>query len=939
MGAEASRPLLDSSRPSISFRNRLLKKIPYRIPPNHRLEIIDLTNNRITCLPKHLKNLKSLDISLNKLTTIDGPIESSLLTYENLTELKIRGNYLTDIPKSLEALKSLKILHLGNNRLLKFDLCLPNLISLDLSSNQIQNFDQIRSNKIVSLNLSFNFLNEFHTQNFPNIRQLILTGNNLKEFSLANDKNIIFSSLTMLNISHNIIKEFEDVSNCAPKLEKLNISYNLLNKFPSKLPKTLNGVDLSYNKLVLIDEDLSKMRALNLLLLNHNFLTKMPKLPLGLDSIRLDKNRISHHVCLQSSLMQSLPLRANKLTEIPNFSNSTITVLNISRNKIVNINTKNFSKCIVRCDLSFNQIEKIPEIFFIDLPHIRFLNIDGNKIQQLPDNILNTNLVSLNISENPISDLPELPSTITHIYGTKCQFVKFPKSVTKLQNLDHLNFAFNQIDIIPSNVNSESFIMAGNNVKFIPTNLLTTVVYLDLSFNKLENIEINFSLPTIVVLNLIGNELKKFQIRSEIPNLSTLRLSKNPGLKIPNFNNNLQFMPKLCYLDLCLTSVNVVIPIPGFIDICELVTPNINFFNEMNNHKYKYFDIDCDISSQMNESNSLSQDSNKINSLTPSNHQHSQQANHNQEHSTKHNSTKHSFTKTYLNRTVSDKANPSKPYSNQVSSGKINAFEKNSIIDESSFESNSISAISSISLNQNFVGYSEMQGLRPTMEDNLIIRKKDGFKIYAVLDGHGGRQASSLASFHIPKLLNFFTVEDIMKAISETNFLLKNSKVEDGTTLCLVALSDDQTQLICANVGDTRALMIRRNGEVLPLSTDHKPDSRIEMVKVRQNGSYVHDGRVSGVLAVSRALGDFTVEGISADPSFSIRKVDPQTDEKIVIACDGVFDVMSNKEVGKLVMGEKDPFRAASIIRNVAYSRQSQDNISVIVINILAGRD
>ena len=64
--------------------------------------------------------------------------------------------------------------------------------------------------------------------------------------------------------------------------------------------------------------------------------------------------------------------------------------------------------------------------------------------------------------------------------------------------------------------------------------------------------------------------------------------------------------------------------------------------------------------------------------------------------------------------------------------------------------------------------------------------------------------------------------------------------------------------------------------------------------------------RVNGSLAVSRALGDFEykmVEGmgpteqlVSPEPEiFSIERSDK--DEFVVLACDGIWDVMNNEEV------------------------------------------
>ena len=69
--------------------------------------------------------------------------------------------------------------------------------------------------------------------------------------------------------------------------------------------------------------------------------------------------------------------------------------------------------------------------------------------------------------------------------------------------------------------------------------------------------------------------------------------------------------------------------------------------------------------------------------------------------------------------------------------------------------------------------------------------------------------------------------------------------------------------------------------------------------------------RVNGSLAVSRALGDFeykNVDGkgpteqlVSPEPEFYMKKRDKDKDEFLVLACDGVWDVMTNEDICSFV--------------------------------------
>ncbi|KAK6126768.1 hypothetical protein DH2020_039493 [Rehmannia glutinosa] len=169
------------------------------------------------------------------------------------------------------------------------------------------------------------------------------------------------------------------------------------------------------------------------------------------------------------------------------------------------------------------------------------------------------------------------------------------------------------------------------------------------------------------------------------------------------------------------------------------------------------------------------------------------------------------------------------------------------------------------------------------------------------------------------------------------------------------------THIIVANCGDSRAVMYR--GKVpVPLSVDHRPNREDECARIEAAGGKVinWDGyRVSGVLAVSRSIGDrYLRPYVIADPEIMIV---PRTkeDECLILASDGLWDVMTNEEACDLVRkriliwhkkngsnlskdrgNDIDPAAqdAADYLSHVAFQRGSRDNISVIVIDLKAQR-
>lgn len=188
---------------------------------------------------------------------------------------------------------------------------------------------------------------------------------------------------------------------------------------------------------------------------------------------------------------------------------------------------------------------------------------------------------------------------------------------------------------------------------------------------------------------------------------------------------------------------------------------------------------------------------------------------------------------------------------------------------------------------------------------------------------------------------------------------------ESGCT-CVSAVITP-THVICANVGDSRCLA----GSVATASTtslteDHKPSNPEEKVRIEDAGGFVMGDRVNGELAMSRALGDFRYKRnpdqkqhefpVICIPDVATHKRSGKKDEILVLACDGVFDVMKNAEVidyltqivlveensaasGSKIGKEKKATvtaqEAAESLIDLALAEGSTDNISAIVLRHL----
>lgn len=111
--------------------------------------------------------------------------------------------------------------------------------------------------------------------------------------------------------------------------------------------------------------------------------------------------------------------------------------------------------------------------------------------------------------------------------------------------------------------------------------------------------------------------------------------------------------------------------------------------------------------------------------------------------------------------------------------------------------------------------------------------------------------------------------------------------------------------LICANAGDSRAVLCRAGGVVHALSEDHKPSQEVERRRIEAAGGYINQvGRVNGNLNLTRSLGDLKykqVPGvaradqiITGEPDITVTELRAD-DEFMIVACDGVWDCLTNE--------------------------------------------
>jgi len=230
------------------------------------------------------------------------------------------------------------------------------------------------------------------------------------------------------------------------------------------------------------------------------------------------------------------------------------------------------------------------------------------------------------------------------------------------------------------------------------------------------------------------------------------------------------------------------------------------------------------------------------------------------------------------------------------------------------------------------------------MEDEFFVSENAIF--CSVFDGHGGSKVSKFLKekLHVKfvKRLKAQMVangedttagneeEEILKPSKETvkkalkmafedvnNEVMKTTRwSHQGSTAVACYVHDDPdtdlSTIITANVGDSRAVL-SRDSKALDLTVDHKPNDPRERSRVEDMGGNVKwygyrdkrgrpipgSGvyRINGNLAVARAIGDKSESPfVSSDCEILEYEKDEENDQFIILASDGLWDVMSSQE-------------------------------------------
>merc|ERR1711865_52617 len=279
---------------------------------------------------------------------------------------------------------------------------------------------------------------------------------------------------------------------------------------------------------------------------------------------------------------------------------------------------------------------------------------------------------------------------------------------------------------------------------------------------------------------------------------------------------------------------------------------------------------------------------------------------------------------------------------------------------------------------------STAQGDRESQEDTHVMRAevphrgRGRLSFFAVFDGHGGghvsQQCSAMLLDNCLEKIENSSLQSLTDGLRHGCFKMDQTlrachhlqSSTCGSTGIMAFFTGDS--YVVANVGDSRSILVRRpqsilgkNGShsVIPLSFDHKPNNPQEIARIGNAGGFVETtthsyggrefqcSRVDGRLAVARAFGDFDLKTSNNLPA-ELQKVSCEPEiiseqalerDLLVLACDGIWDVMSNEDVGEFVVDamqalDGDVETVAEVLVERAYALGSTDNMTAMVIAV-----
>lgn len=863
---------------------------------------------------------------------------------------------LTKLPTLVDA-GVVKTMNVANNSIVSIDSLIKfsQLETLSLHKNSVKEWPDINLG-LTSLDISANPLTSITSIfSMTTLQDINISQCNLKAISdgvstlvgltnfvcIANKLNHLCkgisacTNLRSLDLSNNLFTVMPSELSSLVNLTYINVDNNAITKGFTFMSRLTNLLELhaSWNEITKLSNAFYALTSLTSATIHHNRITCLHKQVSALKNLRYLDMSSNPSFSLVSREINTLPsLEKLNLSWCPLLGSTTFPSLSADT-KLASLSISHCGfeqppivgdSCFVTMDNNkISSIECIPKavselkvdnnditsISFFEGCSLKKVNLCNNKLTSLCLDGLNA--LVLNISFNRLGALPRIThmTKLRQLYCSNCGLTQLPVNLLdNFPNLETFECSMNHIDSItfgpmPS---LQTFVMQFCGLSIFPISLLNCpkLRRVDLSSNELTKVSTKkkafSSLEQLKELDLSHNSLKDIGAVTEVVSLQELNISYNP---IKNMVKLIEQLGKMT-------------------DLRTLYADGIKL-----ERVPKLAHSKLDVLLQNNKSG---------------------------------------YVQTVFKRRGVKKAAEM-------------AIQNLPLLKE---------------ISHNSVGVFECCGRRPTMQDALVALLNPYGTETAVLglfDGHGGENTAthtSTAFLEWMKNQNLAAmrlgdfqvcIEKFVSSMKEHN---RRMHWTDGTTGVMAVVL--RGRCLVANIGDSRCVIIKSKKqvthdisaslnspsptrrrrlsslecssvsveavytgpvfdcnkcemEVRQVTVDHKPSNDTERQRIRMTGNYISDQeKVNGLIAVSRSIGDVQWEGFLSSTADIYEIPTTPDDSHIVLACDGVWDVLSNEDVGRIVASNRHmPCSVISkIIVNMAYLRGTGDNISCVVYSL-----
>jgi protein phosphatase len=214
--------------------------------------------------------------------------------------------------------------------------------------------------------------------------------------------------------------------------------------------------------------------------------------------------------------------------------------------------------------------------------------------------------------------------------------------------------------------------------------------------------------------------------------------------------------------------------------------------------------------------------------------------------------------------------------------------------------------------------------------------------LYAVADGMGGHAAGEVASLTAIKALQAafaasgeHSAEALESAAKAANRAVweqartNRGMLGMGTTLVALAVvehGDGTNALAVAHIGDSR-LYLLREGALRQVTVDHSLVQEL-----------VDDGQISPAQAAVHPQRHVLTRALGVEPTVEVDLIDvtPRHGDRYLLCSDGLPREAADEQIAAVLARFSDPSEAAKELVTLANERGGSDNITAVVVDVLA---